>query len=143
LVYSEQQTSGTNGGTFTSGAWQTRTLNTEDVDTAAIGSLAGNQVTLPAGTYRCRIRAPGYACVSHQARLYNVTDAAATLLGSNEYQNVQAQSNSVVIGRFTIAGAKAFRVEHRCSTTSPTTGFGVAASWGTEVYTVAEFWKEA
>src|SRR5690606_21247003 len=42
--------SGTAGGTFTSGSWQTRDLNTIEGDSSFV-SLASNQFTLQPGTY--------------------------------------------------------------------------------------------
>ncbi|MFN8450265.1 MAG: hypothetical protein U0521_17185 [Anaerolineae bacterium] len=50
----EEQTQGTSAGTFTSGAWQKRTLNVEAADTGDHASLSASQITLEAGTYRLR-----------------------------------------------------------------------------------------
>lgn len=133
----EEQTSGTNGGTFTSGADQTRTLNTE-TDPDAITSVASNQFTISAaGTYKIEWWAPAYACDRHQSFLYNVTDTAEVQRGSSEFNaatdSVQNDSHGLAI--VTIAASKTFEIRHRCSTTSATTGFGNAASFGIEVYT--------
>lgn len=145
---SDTKSAGTAGGGFTSGAWQTRTLNTEDSDSAGIASISSNQINLQAGTYRVRANAPGYYCAYHKAVLYNVTDAADTLIGSSEYSPAvgqdQAQSQSHICGEFTIASAKAFEIRHRCTTTRGTDGFGAAVNFGvSEVYTVVEIWKVA
>ena len=68
LHLQDQKTSGTEGGNFTSGAWNTRTLNTEVTDT--IGStLSSNQFTLPAGTYYIEASAPAYSVGRHLSRL--------------------------------------------------------------------------
>ena len=40
------KSSGTAGGTFTTGAWQTRDLNTEEGDFSKFGTLSSNQFTL-------------------------------------------------------------------------------------------------
>lgn len=143
IVIEDQKSSGTAGGTFTSGAWQTRDLNTEVVDTGNNASVASNQITLAAGTYRCIIRAPG-GVDFHQARLYNVTDSAVLLLGSNgdSRSGGDASSDSIIMGRFTLATSKVLEVQHRCNSTVATYGFGFPTSWGTEVYTTAMFWKE-
>ncbi len=143
----------TNGGTFTSGAWRQRDLNTEVADAAALASVAANQITLAAGTYRCRIRAPAFNVDSHQARLYNVTDAVVQPFtdGSDAYGSTEfvgstgsgTQSSSEIVGRFTIATSKTLRIEHRCSATQATTGFGVQAGFGAyESFATAEFWRE-
>lgn len=144
VLVQDQKTQNTAGGTFTSGAWQTRVLNTEVNDADGICSLSSNQITLSAGTYRCFIRCPASFVDRHQARLQNVTDATTILLGTSENLQASTVSNnsaSVIVGEFTIAASKALEVQHRCQTTNATNGFGVPANFGTEVFTLAEFWK--
>lgn len=117
-VLSDVKSSGTSGGTFSAGSWQTRTLNTE-LDPSGIVTLAANAFTLAAGTYEIEAIAPCYAGNTHQARLYNVTDAAVTLLGSSEFASASspfAQTSSIVRHIMTLAGSKVFRLEHRCET---------------------------
>jgi hypothetical protein len=144
LCYADQKAQGTSGGTFTEGAWRTRDLNTEKADTAAIGSLNANEVTLPAGTYRCDILAPAYAVNRHQARLYDVTGSAVLLYGTSmfAYNTGQGYNQSVIKGRFTLAVESALRVEHYCQVTNADDGFGVGCNFGPELFTVAEFWRE-
>lgn len=140
LHLQDQKTSGTAGGTFTSGAWQTRTLNTKLTDT--IGStLTSNQFTLPAGTYYVEAICPTLNTNSSQARLQNITDAATTLLGISSVTGTTAGGYAFVDGQFTIAGTKTFELQHRCSTTRATDGFGYPSSWGTEVYAEVRVWK--
>lgn len=141
----EEQTSGTNGGDFTTGAWRTRVLNTEVSDAGGHATLSANQITLAAGTYRFRARSPAYLVNMHKCRLQNVTDASTVSVGSNS-RAVSAANNhmvdSWVMGRFTIASSKAFELQAYCETTG-TNGFGIAASFGVvEVYGEIEFWKE-
>ncbi len=144
LEYRDEKSAGTHAGTFTSGAWQTRTLNVESSDAGGHGSLASNQITLVAGTYEAMIIAPAHATDTHQARLQNITDASTTLVGIGQ-RNPSANgvaNCSFVTGRFTIAATKVFEVQHRCTTTRATDGFGFAANVGaTEVYALARFWK--
>lgn len=141
----EEQTSGTTGGTFTSGAWRTRTLNTE-TDPDGIVTLSANQFTLQAGTYWIHARCPAYQVARHQAKLYNVTDASDEIIGSSAYTNSLANyatTDSVILGRFAIAGAKTFEIQHRASSSVATFGFGNPASFGVvEVYTDVRIWKE-
>jgi hypothetical protein len=141
---SDVKTANTSGGTFTSGAWQTRTLNTEDSDADSICSLSSNQITLDAGTYICLIVAPGQGVNRHKAKLRNVTDSTDILLGTSKYSSNAGggDSPSIIIGKFTIAASKALEVQHRCQTTVAGNGFGVESNFGvSEVYTIAEFWK--
>ena len=132
----DEKASGTQGGTFTSGAWQTRTLNTVKTNEISGASLATNQVTLPAGTYEVDGSTPCYNGQQHQARLYDVTAAAALLLGSSAHADAanNVMNYSLIRGRFTLAVQSEVRLEHRCTSTLATTGFGLATSFGTEVY---------
>ncbi len=134
----------TAGGTFTGSAWQTRDLNEEQADPENICALAANQFTLPAGTYRAMISCPAYRIGCHQARLYIPGDAALVLQGTTEraYDADRIMSRSFIVGRFTLAAEKTLEVQHRCTATFANTGFGTAASFADEVYTVAEFWRE-
>jgi hypothetical protein len=139
----DQRTSGTSGGTFSSGAWRTRTLNTTVADTASLTSLASNQVTLSAGTYRVRAMAQAWNCADNQMRLQNVTDAATLVTGENAYSNTGAGCTAHLAGRFTLAGSKTLELQHRCTTSSAgSDGLGRPCSFGTEVYATLELWKE-
>lgn len=143
----EEQVQNTGGGTFTSGAWRTRTLNTEVTDTGADVSLSSNQMTLAAGTYEIAAYAPATQVGGHQARLYNVTDAAVVILGSSGHGNsagdYAGNDHSVIVGRFTIAAGKALEIQHKCVTTCADVGFGYQANISTEIYTVVELRRVA
>jgi hypothetical protein len=138
----DQKAQNTAGGTFTTGADQTRTLNTITADTHGIAFLASNQLWLPAGTYRFAIAAPAYACQRHQAWLYNITLGAVVERGTSGFSSTSNpdQTFSFVKGRVRVLSRTAFEVRHRCGSTSITQGFGVEANFGVEVYTQAEFW---
>lgn len=126
----DTKTTGNNGGTFTSGAWRTRDLNTENDDSGGHCSLSSNQFTLQPGTYDIEVLAPGYGVLGHVVRLYNVTDSAEVVKGTTAYNASGDAGYTVLRHRFTIATAKTYRIEHRCDTTLATYGFGVAATWG-------------
>jgi hypothetical protein len=144
ILIRDEKTQGTAGGTFTSGAWQTRNLNTEVSDSGSWATLASNQITLKAGTYRVRIDCPGEGCGVHQARLYNISDSAVLLTGSSAYadSSTPAESVSRITGQITLVSDKVLEIQHQCGATRATDGLGAAANFGTEVYTVAEFWRE-
>ncbi|TGE04621.1 hypothetical protein [Hymenobacter fodinae] len=146
LHMQDQKTSGTNGGTFSSGSDQTRTLNTIITNSISGASLAGNQITLPAGTYDVRGLVPAFRVDAHRAKLYNVTDGADVLVGQAAYSGAAsgyATSNSNVNGRFTINAQKVFEIRHRCSGGQINIGYGIAGAFGTEVYTDVEIRKVA
>lgn len=140
----DQKTQNTNGGGFSAGAWRTRDLNTVVTDGGFL-TLASNQITLPAGTYRCHIRCPAYQVSRHQARLYNATDGLTLALGSSvrTAPTGGTQNESVIVGFFTLADEKVLEVQQRCESSLSNTGFGVAANFDVEIYTTAEFWKES
>lgn len=143
IKLSERQVAATEGGTFTSGSFQTRTLNTEDNDTKSICTLAANRFTLPAGTYHIRASAPAFRVGLHTARLQNITDTVTTLDGTSE-SNVTGTSittRSWIVGIFTITTDTQFEIQHRGETTRATDGFGKATGFATEVYTVVEIFK--
>jgi hypothetical protein len=136
----DQKTSGTSGGTFTSGAFQTRTLNTLDDPTGIVTSLSSNQFVLPAGEYYIEGSAPAVICNNHIARIRNVTDSTDAVLGSSEVATSAAttQTRSVFFGKVVITSAKTFELQHRCLTTRNTDGFGTASTFATEVYSIVK-----
>jgi hypothetical protein len=126
------------------GTFQAENLNVgANTNVATIaGNSVGNQIRLKAGTYRCSITAPANRVAQHKTRLQNITDAI-TYLGTSEYPGTTVQTSSRIKARFTIAATKTFEVQHQCNTSVATNGFGGASNFDVEVYTVAEFWKEA
>jgi len=143
----DEKPDNTDGGTFTSGAWQTRVLNTKVVDANNIVSLASNQFTLPPGTYRINASAPGLAVGVHQTRLQNITDGVTVLSGLRTYSPSAAATTtlSVLFGEFVITGTKTFELQHRCQATQAGTGFGIAGLLlgVPSVYAQVELWKVA
>lgn len=144
LYYRQAVGSGTAGAAFTTGGWSTVPLNTEVVDTGNHGSIAANEITLAAGTYRYHYGVVGAACNRFQGRLYNVTDAGVITdsYGSVVYADsgTLASTISVGAGRFTLASGKTIRMEGNCSNTGT---YGAASSFGGgEVYSYIELWKE-
>jgi len=142
----DEKTSGTDGGTFTSGSWQTRVLNTEAFDTAGFVTLSSNQFTLDAGTYFVRAYALVYVVDGHKLRIRNITDSSDTLVGGSHHaqSNAAGAGPAFVSGRFTIAGTKTFELQHRCQTTRATNGMGTNSAFGVnEVYAEIEIWREA
>lgn len=119
--------SGTSGGTFTSGAWQTRVLNTLLDATGIVTSLSSNQFTLPAGTYFIDGVAPTYGVVAYnKAKLFNVTDGVDVILGSSDYGGTDGSAKSIIMDQITITSPKTFEIRHQCSNTMANSGFGIA-----------------
>ena len=143
----DEKTSGTAGGTFTAGAWRTRVLNTVKTNEITGAALATNQITLPAGTYYIDANPTAFDVVLHKAKLYNITDTADVIIGTSERASSASGTEhtirSNVSGRFTIAAEKTFELQHICSVTKESDGFGIATSLGVEVYADVKIWKVA
>lgn len=149
-TFADQKTSGTNGGTFTGGSYQTRTLQTTITNGISGCSLSSNQVTLPAGTYYVHAYGTTGAAATqvgyHKLRLQNVTDATTLLIGVNAISSSAASArpatSAFLEGVFTLSASKAVELQHRCATTVSTEGFGTATSFGDdEVYASITFIK--
>ena len=150
-ILADQKTSGTGGGTFTSGSWQTRDLQTKIYDgiTPAI-TFSTNEFTLGAGDYLIKWYAPAWRVSGHQSRLYDVTGAAEVEVGSTAYTPapvIHAGGNvldwSLGAARVSPSSSNAYRIEHQCQVTFATEGFGPYLSFGTEQFTVVEVFKES
>jgi hypothetical protein len=145
-VFQDNKASG-GGGTFTSGAWQTRDLQTSQFNGITGCSLASNQITLAAGTYIVNAMAPAGFVTQHQTRFYNITDSSTAIIGGNAYNadgSANADTYSALQGAFTIAGSKVFELQHQCSLTRAGTGFGTNNAFGVgEVYSIITIAKVA
>lgn len=138
----EEQPQAVNGGTFTAGSWNIRTLNTIAFNDDSLASLALNTITLPAGTYEFRISAPGHRVAQHQLRLSNTTDALIYYGTTACDSTTVEQGRSEIAGKFSTTTNADFVIEHRGTLTRANDGFGVAGIFGNiNIYTVAEFWK--
>lgn len=143
----DEKAAGTDGGSFSSGDWRTRVLNTTRGTNSITGSsLSSNQFILPSGIYRISASAPAYYVNSHIAKLRNITDSLDTIIGTCEFTTTGATGDdtnkSFINGIFTINNQKTFEIQHRCSTTNSTTGFGKGVNFSVvNIYTVVEIWK--
>ncbi len=145
-IIADQKAYDANGGTFTSGDWRTRDLNTELADPDGIVSISSNQFTLQAGTYFIRATAPAYKTDRSLMKLQNITDATLVGVSIPNYlaNNVGIQGEAKLSVRFTISGAKTFEIQHKAATTQNTYGFGIAHDENgyNSIYTIVEIFKE-
>ena len=137
----DSKAEGTNGGTFTLGAWRTRDLNTEVTDPDGIVSISANAFTLAAGSYLIKWICPAYSVGEHKSRLYDVTGTAGIQNGMSAYSPAASSGAA----RVTPSGSNVYRIEHWCITTLATYGFGVDTGTGTgvEIYAQVEILKES
>jgi len=140
-IFEDQKAAGTHGGTFTSGSWQDRTLNTTVVSATGI-TLSSNQVTLSPGyKYLVSYCCPGYLTSRHKAKLYNVTDTADEHIGESAYSNTTSPKSSTtskgdyVVDLTAESSSKTYKLQHRCEVTMADVGMGLASDWSVvEVY---------
>lgn len=143
VIFSDVKSAGTDGGTFTSGAWRTRVLNTTQ-NSQAWASLSSNQVDLNNGTYLVESSAPAFGVTQHKTKLYDIDNAADALLGTSEYATAAAsQTRSVVSGVLTVTGGPiTYELQHQCQVTVATNGFGANSNFGvSETYSILKITK--
>jgi hypothetical protein len=144
-VFCEEQVSGTDGGTFTSGDWRIRTLNNEIFDDIGV-TIATNVFTLPAGTFYIKWKCPAFGVQRHMSRLYDVDGAAVVEYGTSAYDQLSTANDvgsSVGWAKVTPGSPNQYRIEHRCEVTRATDGFGHSADFSVEKYTVVEVEQHA
>jgi hypothetical protein len=142
---SESQATGTQGGSFTAGAYVTRALNAES-DPGGIVTLAANQFNLGAGTYMILASAPAMRVNGHKIKLRNITDGTDSAFGTTEFSGSggdYAETRSFLHVIVTIASGKTFEIQHRCETTSALSNArGRACGLSSvEVYTIVDIIK--
>ncbi len=136
VIIEDQKPSG-NGGTFNSGAWITRDLNTLVYNHNSLASLSNNRFTLPAGTYCIDWEAPAYSVNEHKTLLYNYTISSIVAYGTSAYSAASYSGYYPSFGTsiITIDRQTQFEIRHRCSSSKSGYGLGRAVSFGTEIYT--------
>ena len=137
-IFNETQSSATSGGTFTSGSWVKRTLNTTVVNTISGASLASSVITLPAGTYEVHASAPAFDVDRHAMRIQDTTNTTTLVNGTPMYasETHDVSNQCIAMGHFTLAGSADIEVQHRCQTGKADNGLGVEGNFGeNEVYT--------
>jgi hypothetical protein len=136
-IFNETQASGTNGGTFTSGSYVKRTLNTTVVNNITGCSIASSVITLPAGTYHVFASAPAFAVNNHKSRLRNTTAGTNLQIGSTMYtaSGSLVTTLSEVQAYFTLTASTTIELQHQCATTKTTQGLGIECGFGdSEIY---------
>jgi hypothetical protein len=135
-----------NGGTFTSGSWQTRQL-TQMIKPSPFMSHFGDRFVLMPGDYLIEFKAPAFKVNRHVARLWNATDSMVATTGTISYTGNAADNKEVTFSEGIVAVSlsipTSFEVQHLCQDTSTTHGFGpsigeAVTSSEEEIYTVVK-----
>ena len=136
---------GEDGGTFTSGQWQVRDLNTEYYDPDGIVTLSSNIFVLQAGYYFIRFSATAHRVGTHKCVLFRESGTQTIFAhGSSERLVTDGGSNrSEGVWRGQISGTVNLQIRPRCSDTRSNDGLGKASTAGDETYTIVEIFKEA
>ena len=131
-------------GSYTTGDWRTRDIDTEITDEDDIVSISSNQFTLQAGNYFIRFACSMYHCGKHAIRLRNITDSSTAGVGEPNYSYTYS-SMLMTTGtcRVSIDGAKVFEVQGYPSITKATNGMGFAMVNGPCHSVRVEIFKEA
>lgn len=125
----------------------------------------GGKITLEKGLYYAEISCPAVNVDHHVARLADVTDnpgaAGATVMTgtvefaadtstwvtSGDAQTVTnaatSQTRSIVTGRFQLTSQRVLEIQHRCTLTQTSEGFGIDGNFyeSNNVFTVVKMWK--
>ena len=136
-IFREEQANGTNGGTFTSGSYVKRTLNTTVVNNITGCSIASSVITLPAGTFAVTALAPAQEVNRNKLRLRNTTASTTLQTGNNNYASTFGAAGDIATLQsvFTLTTSSTIELQHQCQNTLASAGLGAASSFGdTEVY---------
>jgi hypothetical protein len=126
MIVEDQKPYNVQGGASIAGI-NTRTLNTVTTNTITGASLASNQVTLPAGTYRIEASAPALSIHAHRILLKNVTSASYIASGTKEHSDwagyyATTSSKLTVVATFT--ATTILQLDHDIQSVRATYGLG-------------------
>jgi hypothetical protein len=131
LLFRQVEAAGAQGGAFASAAWRTVPLNTKVSDPGGNGSIAANQITLAAGTYRYSYGLIGNQVDAFRGRLYNTTAAALitdSYSASEDTNGYLSNFTAAGAGRFTLGVSSVIELQGMAETTGTFgQGYGVFA----------------
>ena len=127
--FERSEAEGTQGGTYTTGAWQKRNLNISS-GSCSFASLSSGVITLKAGGYETKCDGMAFRIDNFIHRLRNTTDGTTAVLGMIGYSPSTANSNNnaPLAGAFSINGSKNFELQINARATRASDGLGTTAS---------------
>lgn len=129
LAVQDQKANGTAGGAAVATTWTGRVLNTVVANTIANASLAANQITLPAGTYRIDAASQFFNLAARvRLRLRNTTGGATLLLGACSFSAAGQGLEISLGGQFTLAATSVLELQYWSAAAVATNGLGVESS---------------
>jgi hypothetical protein len=136
-IFNETQASGTEGGTFTSGSYVKRTLNTTVINNITGCTLTSSVIALPSGSYEVYAIAQAYKVGNHKIKLRNTTASTDLAIGNNAFTDAgdAVVTPSIIFTSFVLSVTTNLEVQHRAAVTRSSNGLGTAASFGdSEIY---------
>jgi len=136
---SDQKSSGTNGGTFTSGGFGNFILNTivsSQVNTAVTLNATTGEFTITPGKYFIEANIPGYK-VGVFLSVLLITSTLTTVLTGTSVSSATGDSTtsiSTIKGILTVASTTTYGIYARCASTRNNDGKGLATGFGIETY---------
>ena len=135
-ILRDEKPVGVDAGSATHGVWLIRELNTlykYPSGTTNI-TLSSNQFTLVPGIYTINAFVPSYKVGLFQCRLLDVTNNVAISQGSS-VDSGSAFANSILNYLWVTLTTTTYRIEEQVTLTNASHGLGIAAGFGTEIYT--------
>lgn len=144
LHIQDQKASGTDSGGSGAGVFDPRTLNTVLTNEITGASVASNQITLPAGTYRIDAHALTFNSLSFfKFALYDTTAAAYLLFGSTGKCKNSFDANMHLRGQFVLTIESVLEVRHYTSLDATVFLYGTSTDDGElEVYLDVRIWQQ-
>lgn len=136
-IFQDILATGSDGGTFTSGAWQKRVLNSTLIDSAMLFNLSSSVLTWSTpGTYYIRAEACGYGVDLHQLRLYDPINSVVLGVGTPAFAlsgGSPQMTSAIIEAVITLAPSVTQKMEldHQCATTQASNGLGKSAGFTT------------
>ena len=122
--------SGVNGGSAAAAVWETRPINTVDVNPNGICTLntSTNQFVLLSGTYEYQIVTTQHQINRVRIRLFNVTDSVAIKTSVTAHLTTGVGTPITLMGYFTIGAAKSLSIQQYSQTALAALGMGIAGN---------------
>lgn len=139
-ILEDQKAMGTAGGTFTSGAWRARDLNTIVRDPNSLITLDANSRFIPAVSGWVEWMTMVGVVQNNTTRLQNMTDDTTAGYGMSG-RKVDDATAVPCSGGCAVEAGKSYQLQHYCSQSKTTDGFGIPGTYGTEIYTRIKFWR--
>jgi hypothetical protein len=96
ILVRDERAAGTSAGDPATSVWETRVLNTIVHDDTGVVRLAANQIMVPAGNYRARVRGLSMNGSTSKVRLRDVTAGVTVASGGSHYHDAGGDGSYVV-----------------------------------------------